>query len=420
MECITILAEMQVPAEAETVVVESLYEALKRVKDQRSRRGKRYSAAVVLTLLVLAKLAGQVKLKGIAEWVGWQAETFAQRLPLYRGQVPCANTYRYVSDHIDVAELNTVLGEYFAALTSKPVSAVLSREPAVEAPPAGSGKRTHLALDGKSLRGTRRSGEASKATVHTVGLYNVTGNFMWKQQSVVGKGQERKAALSLIEPLAFDGCVVSADALHTQPKWAQAVLARGGDYLLIAKGNQSELRAAIALLFSQPPRPRLFPEGEAHTVDKAHGRLEVRHLRVSHELGEYLAPRWPQVAQVFQIERTITRQGKTTHERVYGLTSLNPQQASPAQLLALVRQHWHIENRSHWRRDVTLGEDACRVTSGQVPQVLAALNNCVLAIVDFLHQPNLAAATRFFCARPAKALDLFLLPLSGFDSSLFV
>jgi predicted transposase YbfD/YdcC len=407
MECITILAEMQVPAEVETVASESLYEALKRVKDKRSRRGKRYPAAVVLTLLVLAKLAGQVKLKGIAEWVAWQAETFAQRLPLYRGQVPCANTYRYVSDHIDVAELNTVLGEYFAALTSKPRPEVLPTEQAREASAAEPKERCHLAVDGKSLRGTRKRGEASKATVHTVGLYNVTGNFMWKQQTVAGKGQERQAAMSLIEPLAFAGSVVSADALHTQPKWAQAVLDRGGDYLLIAKGNQSELRAAIALLFSQPLRPQLFPEGEAHTVDKAHGRLEVRHLRVSNELGEYLAPRWPQVAQVFQIERTITRHGKTTHELVYGLTSLNGQHISPAQLLALVRQHWHIENRSHWRRDVTLGEDACRVTVGQVPQVLAALNNCVLAIADFLHQPNLAPPLAFFVHVQQKPLICF-------------
>lgn len=420
MECITSVSEMQVAAEGETVTVESLYEALKGVKDKRSRRGKRYSTAVVLTLMVLAKVAGQVKLKGIAEWVGWQAETFAKRLPLYRGQVPCANTYRYVSEHVDVAELNTVLGEYFAKLKSKPLPEVLPTAQAVAAPVAEPRQQTHLALDGKSLRGTRQRGEASKESVHTVGLYNVTERFMWKQQAVVGKGQERKAAMTLIEPLAFNGSVVSADALHTQPQWAQAVLERGGDYLLIAKGNQSELRAAIALLFSQPPRPRLFPEGEARTVDKAHGRLEVRHLRVSSELGEYLAPRWPQVAQVLQIERIITRHGKTTHERVYGLTSLNPQLASPAQLLTLVRQHWHIENRSHWRRDVTLGEDACRVSLGQVPHVLAALNNCVLAIVDFLQQPNLAAATRFFCARPATALDLFLLPLSRFDSTLFV
>jgi len=424
MECITILAEMQVPSEAESVSVESLYEVLKGVKDKRSRRGQRYSAAVVLTLLVLAKLAGQVKLKGIAEWVGWQAETLAKRLPLYRGRVPCANTYRYVSDHIDVAELNGVLGEYFAALTSKPRPAGLSTAQAVAASVAPSGERTHLALDGKSLRGTRRRGAASKASVHTVGLYNVTGNFMWQQQTVAGKGQERQAAMAVIEPLAFAGCVVSADALHTQPKWAQAILDRGGDYLLIAKGNQAELRAAIALLFSQPPRPRLFPESQAQTVDKAHGRLEVRQLRVSRELGAYLAPRWPQVAQVFQLEQTITRHGKTTHELVYGLTSLKAQQGSPAQLLSLVRQHWRVppgrENRSHWRRDVTLGEDACRVTVGQVPQVLAALNNCVLAIVDFLQQPNLAAATRFFGARPAKALDLLLLPLAGFDATLFV
>lgn len=175
MECNTILAEMQVPAEVETVAAESLYEALKRVKDKRSRRGKRYPAAVVLTLLVLAKLVGQVKLKGIAEWVGWQAETFAQRLPLYRGRVPCANTYRYVSDHIDVAELNTVLGEYFATLPSKPVAEVQPTEQAVEASAAEPKERRHLALDGKSLRGTRRSGEASKATVHTVGLVQCHG-----------------------------------------------------------------------------------------------------------------------------------------------------------------------------------------------------------------------------------------------------
>ena len=420
MECSTILAEMQVSSEAEGVTAESLYEALKCVKDQRSRRGKQYSAAVVLTLLVLAKLAGQVKLKGIAEWVKWHAETLTERLPLYRGKVPCANTYRYVSDHIDVAELNAVLGEYFAALTSKPTPTVLPMEAEVAevAPPAG--ERTHLALDGKSMRGTRRGGEASKAAVHTVGLYNVTASFMWKQQAVEGKGQERKAAMQLIEPLQFNGSVVSADALHTQPKWAQAVLDRGGDYLLIAKRNQSELRDAIALVFSQPRRPRLFPEGEARSVDKGHGRLEIRHLRVSSELSEYLAPRWPQVAQVFQIERTITRHGKTTHELVYGLTSLTAQEASPAYLLTLVRRHWHIENRAHWRRDVTLGEDACRVNVGQVPQVLAALNNCVLAIVDFLQHPNLAAATRFFSARPQTALDLLLLPLSRFDSTLFV
>ena len=243
-----------------------------------------------------------------------------------------------------------------------------------------------------------------------VGLYNVTENYMWRQQTVAGKGQERQAAFALIEPLDLHGFVVSADALHTHPTWAKEILQRGGDYLLIAKKNQSELREAIALLFSQSPRPFLFPEQQARTVDKQHGRLEVRSLRVSCELGEYLSPRWPKVTQVFQIERRITRHGKTTIEVAYGITSLLPQVATPDYLLALVRAHWHIENRNHWRRDVTLGEDACRVAVRQVPQVLAALNNVVLAIVDLLGLRNLAAATRAFSAQPVRALDLLLNP----------
>lgn len=427
MEYSTLLAEVQLPAEVKEVDEQSLYEEMKRVKDKRKRRGKRYTTAVVLTLLIVAKLAGETKVSGIVEWVSLRAEELAKRLPLRKGKAPCANTYRYVCEHLDIGELNEVLGAYFAqsrADKSRKSGVVIGEASAGEGEPmalaSAQAELSHLALDGKSLRGTRRTGEAAKAAVHTVGLYNVTDEYMWKQQAVTGKGQERQAALALVEPLDLHNTVVSADALHTQPKWTQAVLERGGEYLLIAKGNQAELREAIALLFQQPPRPFLFPEGQAQSVDKAHGRLEIRHLRVSCELNEYLAPRWPQVAQVFRIERTITRHGKTTHETAYGLTSLSLQQAPPPYLLTLIRQHWHIENRTHWRRDVTLGEDACLVSVGQVPHVLATLNNAVLAFVDFLNHSNLASALRYFNAFPNKALDLLLLPRPDLTQPFFV
>ena len=93
---------------------------------------------------------------------------------------------------------------------------------------------------------------------------------------------------------------------------------------------------------------------------------------------------------------------------VYGLTSLPPKRADPARLLQLNRAHWHIENRLHWRRDVTLGEDHCQVRKGQVPQVLAALNNAVLALANALHISNLAAQMRVFNAHPERALALLL------------
>lgn len=409
MEYSTGIEEVQIPVGMKEVDARSLYERLQGVKDGRGKRGRRYGAAVVLTLLLLAKLAGETKLRGIAEWAWLRREALAKQLPLRLGKTPCANSYRNVCEQVDVGELNAVLGEYFAERNRSQAEAVVVVSPPV-ASPVEPTPPTHLALDGKSLRGTRRSGAAAQSAVHTLGLYNVTERYMWQQQSFPGKGQERQAAMTLIDPLNLQGTVVSADALHTHPKWAQAILDRGGEYLMMAKGNQSALREAVAFLFSQPIRPFLFPEGEAHTVTKGHGRLERRHLRTSCELNDYLAPRWPQVAQVFHLERTVMRLGKTTKELVYGLTSLTPQQAPPLHLLSLVRQHWHIENRNHWRRDVTLGEDACRVAVGQAPLVLAALNNAVLALVDFLDWSNLASAQRFFDAHPDKALDLLLCP----------
>ena len=366
-------------------------------------------AAVGLTIILLAKLAGERSLSGIAQWARLRQAWLAEALPVKAGKLPCANTYRYLCDHIDLDELNEALSDCFAARSpatpalSVPSCVVSGAPPRVRRP-------THLALDGKSLRGTRRNGTAPKQAVHVVGLYNVDEQYMWRQRTVAGKGQERRAASALIAGLDLRGYVVSADALHTQPSWAQALLKCGGDYLLMAKRNQSELREAIAVLFSQAPRPYLWPEQQAHSVDKQHGRLEVRHLRVSSELSAYLAPRWPQVAQVFQVERIITRHGKTTQELAYGLTTLAAHVLPPAALLALIRAHWQIENRNHWRRDVTLGEDASHVTTGQVPQVLATLNNIVLALIDHLRLPNLAQAIRQFAASPALALDLLLIP----------
>lgn len=203
---------------------------------------------------------------------------------------------------------------------------------------------------------------------------------------------------------------MSADALHTQKAWCQSVRDQGGDYLLIAKANQRLLRTDIALLFSEEPRPWL-PEQSARQVNQGHGRLEVRSLRTSSELNDYLAPKWTDVAQVFQLQRRITRHNRTTTETVYGLTSLSAELAPPARLLHLIRQYWQIENRLHWRRDVTLREDACTASRGQMPRLLATLNNLILALVDRLGVANLAAQLRIFAAHPEAALRLLFQPL---------
>jgi hypothetical protein len=80
--------------------------------------------------------------------------------------------------------------------------------------------------------------------------------------------------------------------------------------------------------------------------------------------------------------------------------------------LHAVRRHWHIENRLHWPRDVTLGEDACQVRSGHAPQALAALRNCVVGLLHWHRVPNLAAAVRANAwSGPAAVLGLLGLKL---------
>jgi hypothetical protein len=123
-------------------------------------------------------------------------------------------------------------------------------------------------------------------------------------------------------------------------------------------------------------------------------------------LNDYL--RWPGVQQVFRVERRIVdrRTGVVQEETVYGVTSLPPERASAAVLLRIVRQHWHIEDRSHWVRDVTFDEDRSQVRTGSIPQVLAALRNLVIGLMRVAGATNIAAATRYYAARPAEALAL--------------
>lgn len=106
-----------------------------------------------------------------------------------------------------------------------------------------------------------------------------------------------------------------------------------------------------------------------------------------------------------RIERTREVAGKTSCEVVYAVTSLSRERAGPAELLALARQHWAIENRLHWRRDVALREDASRIRSGAAPQALAALRNTALRLVHPLPGP-LNAIREAFAENRLQAIDL--------------
>ena len=139
--------------------------------------------------------------------------------------------------------------------------------------------------------------------------------------------------------------------------------------------------------------------------------MERRTITTTTWLNGYLDD-WPGVAQVFRLERRRKARGKATVEVAYGITSLSSLAADAGALLGYSRGHWGIENGLHYVRDVTLGEDRCRVRRGQAPRVLASLRNVAVYLLRNADYPSVAAATRAMVARPDLALDLLNAPAS--------
>jgi predicted transposase YbfD/YdcC len=135
--------------------------------------------------------------------------------------------------------------------------------------------------------------------------------------------------------------------------------------------------------------------------------LEKRTIRLTRTLTK--TQDWKGLKQGFELRRERTEKGVTTVEVVHGITSLSPEKADAKRLLKLTRDHWGIENGSHYRRDVTLGEDASRVRKGGAPQVMAALRNTVIGLLSGV-KAGLATAIRRMGNCFDQALSLLDLP----------
>ncbi|MBV9230302.1 MAG: ISAs1 family transposase, partial [Chloroflexi bacterium] len=230
----------------EPLAVTSLYQALKELPDPRRDQGKRYELAVILCLLVLAKLAGQTKLSGATQWVRHRRVSLAQRFGLSCQAMPCQTTYCNVLAVIDAQRLDEILCAFFQRWEAHSRCA---DEPSRLLTPQGKADHRHLAIDGKALRSTSKHVHP----VHQLSCYEVaTGTVLWHCNV-----QEKHNEISELKPLltvsTVKGRILSLDALHTQREFCRQVQRLEGDYVLIAKDNQPTLKEDIADFFEEPP-----------------------------------------------------------------------------------------------------------------------------------------------------------------------
>lgn len=376
----------------------SLYEALQRLADPRRRAGQRYSLPVLLSLLCLAKMAGQQTLKGATEWVRLRAEPLAASFGLKRKTMPCQMTYTRMLNRVDAQAFNEVLCAFFTRFEAQQRC---GQEPSRLQTESGHLEHAQVAIDGKAVRATSKEAHP----VHQLGAYDVTTGVVLFQVNVQEKQNEISALKPLLTPAFIKGRIFTLDAMHTQTELCAKIDHLGGFYVLVAKDNQPTLAEDLAAFFAAPPAD--WHWSQAETWGKAHGRLEHRQIICSPELNEWLAKRWTGVAQVFCLKRTTTllKSGKVRQQLVYGISNLSESQAPAPRLLALNRGHWGIENRLHWRRDVTLGEDHCQTRTGAAPGLLARLNSAVLSLMDRLGVQNIPRQARFFNAHVDQAVQ---------------
>jgi hypothetical protein len=209
MDYTTLTPKARPGTSPETVPVVSLYGALQGLADPRRAQGKRYELAVILCLLVLAKLAGQKTLSGATEWVRHRSSALVQRFGLHRERMPCQMTYCTVLAQIAARQLDEILTAFFVRWEAH---RRCGEEPSRLLTPQGQADHAQVASDGKTLRATSQQTNP----VHQLSCYEVaTGIALW-HCDVQAKQNEISALKPLLTPALVNGRILSLDAMHTR------------------------------------------------------------------------------------------------------------------------------------------------------------------------------------------------------------
>jgi predicted transposase YbfD/YdcC len=209
-----------------------------------------------------------------------------------------------------------------------------------------------VAIDGKT---SRRSGKVGGTPLHLVSAFAAQAGLVLGQRATAAKSNEKTAIPELLATLALEGCIVTIDAMGTQPNIAQAIRDRGADYVLAVKDNQPTLAASIEDFVSAfEAAPGKTPHQFHEVVEKDHGRLEVRRCHVFGQLDCLHAPeRWPDLKSFAMVTSERTIKGQTSVERRFYVSSLLP---DAQRMNDAVRRHWRVENSLHWCMDVVFGD----------------------------------------------------------------
>jgi predicted transposase YbfD/YdcC len=350
----------------EKLLTATIWSYFSKVQDPRVQDNQKYKFRDLIVAIVCGMICGANNVESIVNYIESKIEWFRDKLGLQ--QAPSYKTIWWLLVLIDPEELNKSFTNFIEDIRQALRGNQLENLELVS-------------IDGKTSKGTARTGIKA---LHIVSAWSSSLQLLLGQVKTDEKSNEITAIPKLLEIIDLKGKVITIDAMGCQVSIAEKIVQEGGDYILALKGNQETIHEETKGIFkdvdcSEKNRDIARVEiEEASSVEKGHGRLEERKVRVCRNVGWIKQiGKWKSVKSLIEVFSQRTLNGKVSTEKRYYLSSL---EAKAEEFLKWIRSHWNVES-FHWTLDVAFKNDNFQGYTGNLAENFSLLQRLTLVLL---------------------------------------